>query len=157
MCPLSRKESLLGYAPVLQGKIFVSALYSIHLLCVLRKYLVIGWYSFSVFTLFSLITINRETSYDSYILCQDYRVIQGFIGQHQWANLISPVSSAKTGIIWGLLLNHMRFGSLSGMFIYGKGLKQVGLITASDQTVWVVYNTCPPCFHKIWWCNTAEL
>ena len=42
-----------------------------------RKHQVIGHFSFSsvVFLCFSLVTISRETLYNSSILCQDYGII----------------------------------------------------------------------------------
>ena len=57
LCHITRPDNICR-----QAKILVSPLYSIKLLSVLRKHLVIGN---SVFLYFSLVTINRQTSYDS--------------------------------------------------------------------------------------------
>ena len=58
-----------------------STLYSIQLLSVLRKHLVIGQFNFSsVFLCFSLVTINWQTSYDSCVLRQDYGIWSPLIG-----------------------------------------------------------------------------
>ena len=60
-----------------------SELYSIQLLSVLRKHLVIGQFNFcSVFLCFSLVTLNRHTFYDSGILRQDCGIIRVSIGHN---------------------------------------------------------------------------
>ena len=43
------------------------------------------------------------------ILCQDYRIIQGFIGHHQQATYTTGIIGHDYGIIQGLPINHMRF------------------------------------------------
>ena len=60
-----------------EAKILVSALYTIQLLSVLRKHIVLGRFSFVFlffqffFLCFLLVTINRQTSYGSGILRED--------------------------------------------------------------------------------------
>ena len=60
-----------------------------------------------------LVTVNRETLYDSGILCQDYGVIQG------------------------LPMDHTRFADRITIWVVHlpKQTKGAGLITALDQTV----------------------
>ena len=47
-----------------------------------------SYWSVDFFLCYSLDTINRQTSYDSDILHQDYRIIRGFIAHHQSANFV---------------------------------------------------------------------
>ena len=70
------------------AKIVVSALYSVQLLSVSRKHLVIVQF----YLCFSLVTINRQTSYGYGILRQDYGITRGFIGKPR----MTPISSVKT-------------------------------------------------------------
>ena len=116
-------------------------LYLIQLLSALRKHLVIGQFSLLIFShSLSLVTVKRQTSYDSGILCQDCGTIR-----FHWSPLI--IINQKTSndsdivrqdhiIVRGLLMNHTKFAD---RVIYRKGPKREGHITASDQTMRAVH------------------
>ena len=80
----------------------------------------------SLFLYFSLEIINRQTTYDSGILRQDYGIIRALPMEHTVRCL--PIES------------------LAEWYIYRNGLKRAGLITASDRIVRAVYS----CNSWIW-------
>ena len=54
--------------------------------------------------------VNGQTSFDSVILYQDYRIKGGFTGHHQWATSYdSGILRQDYGIIQGLPMKHTRF------------------------------------------------
>ena len=55
------------------------------------------------FLCFSLVTINRQTSYDTGIFRQDYGIIRGFIGHHK------PATFVRRRYPSSRLRNHTRF------------------------------------------------
>lgn len=111
----------------------------------------------SVFLCFSLVTINWQTSYDRGILCQDYRIIQGFTGNHLSANLVwlwqpSPRVQNQDicqdyGTIWGLPMGH----HVTIWIVHLLKWIETGLlphwtrITASDKMVQAL-QSCSSCF-----------
>ena len=68
----------------------------------------------------SLVTSDRQTSYESGIL----------------------YNTAESYEICRWIIRGLPIGSPSGRYIYRNGPKQVGLITASDQTVQAVHILC---------------
>ena len=94
----------------------------------------ISQFSLFIFFCFSLVVINRQTSYDSGIIRQDYGIMQGFIGLHQSANLVwlRYLPSGQR--------NRTRFADESYEVcrlnhLYWNGPKRACLTTASDQVV----------------------
>ena len=64
---------------------------------------------------FSLVTISRQTSYDSGILRQDHGILRGCICHHQSANY--GIRRQDYGIIRGLPMNRTRFADLVTMWV----------------------------------------
>ena len=72
----------------------------------------------SVLSLFSLVTINRQTSYDSGILRQDYGIIRGL-----------PMNDTRVADWYTIWVVHSQ-----------ERMKWAGLITTPDQTVRAVHS-----------------